>query len=631
MAKPDNKIDFGGYVTRYNIECSDGRTIAPGAFKHMDGRRVPFVWQHLSDNPENIMGNATLHDRDDGVYADFSLNKSTRASALRETVEHGDITGLSIFANRLIEKGTRVTHGQIIEASAVMLGANSGAHIDDTAVMHSDGESGTEAIIGWVEDEDVGLEMFHDDTTPDPVVPEQVAPPAAEEPKAVEPETVQAPAVVLSDTAKQIVESIKSGTISLRDAQTENAEFFQNISEGELALLKTALGELAIELSHSDKAGDKSNMRIFDQTTTQKENPNVLKHDQYMSILEGVSKHGSLKKSFLAHAETFGFNPIKMLFPQPVNQPSDPIVIQRQQAWVNAFYGGAFKSPFTTVRTIYADITASAARARGYTKGGLKIEQVIELLKRESRPTTVYAKQAIANDDVIDITDFAVVDFMWRVMEQSIFEELAVAGLLGDGRSALSPDKVKEDAIRPIYKDHNFFSHRISLPETVGGMNAAETLKMVDAVALARRFYRGSGMPTFFTTPEFLANIITLREPTTGTRYYATEAELMAQMRISGIAEVPQMEGLIRTEGAVDYGLVGIVVNPIDYTFGNNPAGGMQTFTDFDIDYNLHKMLMETRRSGGLVLPKSALIIEKAGWSTTAEPALPTDIDDTEV
>jgi hypothetical protein len=503
-----------------------------------------------------------------------------------------------------------------------MLGANPGAHIDDTAFAHADDESGDEAVIGWVED--TGIELYHDDTAPDPVITTVPTQPAV-----VEPETVQAPAVVLSDTAKGIIESIKSGAISVQEAQTANAEFFQNISEDELALLKTAIGDLALELSHSDKAGDKSKMRIFDQTT-QKENPNVLKHDQYMAILEGVPKYGSLKKSFLAHAETFGFNPIKMLFPQPVTQPADPIVIQRQQAWVNEFYGKSFKSPFTTVRTIYADITASAARARGYTKGGLKIEQVIELLKRESRPTTVYAKQAIANDDVIDITDYAVVDFMWRVMEQSIFEELAVAALLSDGRSALSADKVKEDAIRPVYKDHNFFAHRISLAATVGGMTAAEILKMIDAIAQARRFYRGSGMPTFFTTPEFLADIITLREPSTGTRYFATEAELMAQMRVSAIAEVPQMEGLFRTEALVDYGLVGIVVNPVDYTFGNNPAG-MQTFTDFDIDYNLHKMLMETRRSGGLVLPKSALIIEKAGWLTTAEPALPTDIDDTEV
>jgi len=619
--------DFKGYVTRYNVKCSDGRTIAPGAFKHMDGKLVPMVWQHQADTPENITGNILLTEREDGVYGDFSLNAGIRATALKHAVEHDDVKGLSIFANRLVEKNQRVTYGQIIEGSVVMLGANSGAHIDDTAFAHADDESGDEAIIGWVED--TGIELYHDDTAPDPVVPTTPAPPAAEEPKAVEPEAAQAPAAVLSDTAKQIIESIKAGEVSLAEAQVSNAEFFANATEEELTLFKTALGDAA--LSHST-LGEKSNMRIFDQQNKdQQDNPNVLKHDQILAILRGASKHGSLKQSFLAHAETYGYNPIEILYPKPVNYPGDPVVIQRQQAWVNEFWGKATKIPFTNVKTVYADITGAGARARGFVKGGLKVEQVIELLQRVSRPGTVYAKQAIDNDDVTDITDYAVIDFMWKVMELSIYEELAVAALLSDGRTALSPDKVKEDAIRPIYKDHAFFAHRISLAATVGGMTAAETLKMIDAVALARRYYRGSGMPTFFTTPEFLADIITLREPTTGTRYFATEAELMAQMRVSAIAEVPQMEGLFRTEATVDYGLVGIVVNPADYTFGNNPAGGMQTFTDFDIDYNKHKMLMETRRSGQLVLPKSALIIEKAGWLTTAEPALPTDIDDTEV
>jgi hypothetical protein len=594
----------------------------------MDGKLVPMVWQHQADTPENITGNVLLSERPDGVYGDFSLNAGVRATALKHAVEHDDVKGLSIFANRLTEKGSRVTHGQIIEASVVMLGANSGAHIDDTAFAHGDDESGNEAVIGWVEE--TGIEMYHDDTAPNSVVTEVPTTPTAEEPKAVEPEAAQTAVVFLSDTAIQIIQSIKSGEVSLAEAQVKNAEFFKNVTDEELTLFKTALGDAA--LSHS-ALGEKSNMRIFDQQANQdqKDNPNILKHDQILAILQGASKHGSLRQSFLAHAETYGYNPIKVLYPQPVNYPSDPIVIQRQQAWVNEFWGKATKIPFTNVKTVYADITGAGARARGFVKGGLKVEQVIELLQRVSRPGTVYAKQSIDNDDVTDITDYAVIDFMWKVMELSIYEELAVAALLSDGRSALSADKVKEDAIRPIYKDHNFFSHRISLPATVGGMNAAETLKMIDAVALARRYYRGSGMPTFFTTPEFLADVITLREPTTGTRYYATEAELMAQMRVSAIAEVPQMEGLFRSEGGTDYGLIGIVVNPADYTFGNNPAGGMQTFTDFDIDYNKHKMLMETRRSGQLVLPKSALIIEKAGWLTTAEPALPTDIDDTEV
>lgn len=622
MTQRTYKIDFTGYATKYNVGCSDGRTIAAGAFKHMDGRRVPLVWQHLADTPENIMGNVLLHSRDDGLFCEASFNSGPRAAASMINIEHGDVNGLSIFANHIVEKGSTVTHGQIVEVSVVMLGANPGAHIDDTAFAHGD-ESGGEAVIGWV-DADDGISLIHDDTAPPP-------PPAPVEPDPAPVEPDPAPTVALSEVGQTIVADIKSGKIILAEAQEMYKEFFSGLSVEELILFKTALGEAAMELAHSNKSGEILIMaRIFDQKADgTEENKNVLKHDQISAILAGAAQHGSLKKSFFAHAVTYGFDPITMLMPKPVNDPADPIVIQRQQEWVTAFWGGAFKSPFASVRSLYANITGAQARAKGYVKAALKTEQVITLLQRYSRPTTVYAKQAIDNDDLIDITEYAVVEFMWKVMEQSIYEELAVAGLLGDGRSVLSPDKIKEDCIRPIYKDHDFYAHRVVLPATVGGMTALEVLKMVDAVAKARRYYKGSGTPTFFTTPEFLADLITLREATVGTRYFATMAELMAQMNVSAIIEVPQMEHQIRTEGLDEHGLVGIVVNPRDYQYGNNPLGQMRTFSDFDIDYNLHKMLMETRRSGSLILPKSAIVIEKTGWSTGVTPDLPTDIDDT--
>ena len=623
MPKTKGKIDFGGYVTRYNVRCSDGRVIQPGAFKHHDGARIPLMWQHQITTPENIMGSVYLTHRDDGLYGEASLNSSRGAIALKEAIAHGDVRGLSIFANNLRETGNSVTHGQIIEASVVLLGANPGAHIDDVSLSHS-AEGEHEAILGWVEEESL---IIHADTPAEPVTPpspEVVTPPPAE------PETPPAPAPTLSDQGTSILTEIKGG-MSISEAKVKYPDYFSNLNDVELDLFKEGLGDLSAELAHSALKGDIM-PRIFNQSQDGDQSVvpgKVLKHDQYLAIVQGAKQHGSLRASILAHAATYGFEPVELLFPKPENQPSDPIVIQRQTAWVADFFGRAFKSPFASVRTLYADITKKEARARGYLKGNLKYEQVIELLQRYSRPCTVYAKQALDHDDLVDITEYAVVEFLWKVMELSLNEELARAALLGDGRLVGDPDKIKEDCIRPIYKEHPFFAKRIVLPATVGEMTAAEWLKMVDAVAQARRFYRGSGNPTFYTTPEFLAFVLTLREPTTGMRYYATIDELKAQMRVSDIQEVPLMEAVTREEGETEIGLVGIVVNPSDYTFGNTKLGQLATFQDFDIDWNKHKFLMETRRSGGLTLPMSALIIEKIGWATEEEPPLDPTIDDT--
>lgn len=630
MPKQKGKIDFGGYVTRYNVRCSDGRVIQPGAFQHHDGARIPLMWQHQISSPENIMGSVYLTHRSDGLYGEASLNGSRGAVALKEAILHGDVTGLSIFANNLRETGNTVTHGQIIEASVVMLGANPGAHIDDLSMSHSaDGDH--EAILGWVEEEAL---IMHSDTPVEPVTPpaspaESVTPPAPAETPAAESVTPPAPAATLSELGASILAEIKNG-MSIADAKAKYPDYFSDLKDAEMTLFKEGLGDLSAELAHSALIGD-TMPRIFDpQTPEETVKGKVLTHAQYLTIVQGAKQHGSLRQSILAHAATYGFDPIELLFPKPENQPSDPIVIQRQTAWVSDFFGRAFKSPFASVRTLYADITKKEARARGYLKGNMKYEQVIELLQRYSRPTTVYAKQALDHDDLTDITEYAVVEFLWKVMELAMNEELARAALIGDGRLVGDPDKIKEDCIRPIYKDHPFFVKRVILPATVGEMTAAEWLKMVDAVAQSRRFYRGSGAPTFYTTPEFLAFVLTLREPTTGMRYYATIEELKAQMRVADIQEVPLMEGVTRTEGDDEIGLIGIVVNPSDYTFGNTKMGQLSTFQDFDIDYNKHKFLMETRRSGGLSIPMSAIVVEKVDWVSEVTPDLDgSTIDDT--
>lgn len=617
------KYDFGGYVTVYNVECKDGRVILPSAFAHYDSKRVPLMWQHNYDSPENVLGFVDLEHRPEkGLYGRVSVNKTARGLHAKEAVKHGDISGFSIFANRLTQQGKFVKHGQLIEASLVMLGQNPGAYIDDTSFAHGDGEDGSEAMIAYVSED--GVEIFHDDTaaTDGQTVTDQPSEPAAN--TADQPPAEPTPVMELSEKGKEIIEALKSGTTSLEDAMVSEAEYFNSVTDEERKLFYELLGGAAINLVQGE-----INMRIFNspKDNTGSQRTNVLTHDDVMNILS-QSGNGKFKDAVLRHADTYGFKPIDLLLPRPTTQPSDPIVIQRQQAWVASFFGGAFKSPIARVRSLYADISKKEARARGYITGNMKYEQVIELLQRETTPTTVYAKQKLDRDDAADITEYAVFEFLWKVMEQSLNEELALAGLLGDGRLIGDPDKINESKIRPVYKDHPFFAHRIELPATVGPMNPAEWLKMIDAVAQARRFYRGSGNPTFYTTPEFLADITTLREPTTGMRYFATDAELKAQMRVSDIVEVPQMEAVARVEGADTFGLVGIVMNPADYTFGATPVGQYASFQDFDIDHNQHKLLMETRRSGGLTLPKSALIIEKLGWSTSVTPALPTDIDD---
>lgn len=602
--------DFSGWATRNDIRCSDGRVIRRDAFKDNDGETVPLVWNHQHNDPLNVLGHAMLQNRDSGVYAYCTFNDTEAGQAAKKMVEHGDITHLSIYANRLKQKGSDVLHGAIREVSLVLAGANPGAYID--SIMSHGEESDDEAII--YTDEEIYLS--HADNT------------EGETDMNENEETVQDVFDTLSEKQKQVVYAIIG--MALEDAGAGEAQHsdyydddddymyhadgeetiqdvFDTLNEKQKQAVYAVIG-MAMEDAGDDaeyEEGDEEDMKhnVFDQDEMNEND--TLSHAEMETIIADGKRFGSMKESFLAHAEEYGIKSIDYLFPEPKTLNTPPEFIQRDMGWVSKVMGAVHHTPFSRIKSMFADITEDEARAKGYIKGKLKKEEVFSLLKRTTTPTTVYKKQKMDRDDVIDITDFDVIAWLKSEMRMMLDEEIARAILIGDGRISSSDDKINESNIRPIVSDDDLYTIKSKVTVAANATGADKAKAFIDQVIRSRKEYKGSGNPTLFTTEDMVTECLLL-EDKIGHKLYKTEAELATTMRVKEIVTVEVMEGL-KDKNSKD--VAGIVVNLADYNVGADKGGAVNMFDDFDIDYNQQKYLIETRCSGALVKPYSAITL----------------------
>jgi HK97 family phage prohead protease len=589
MPKKVDVYDFGGYATKNDLQCSDGRTIRRDAFKGNDGMKVPLVWHHLHDEPRNILGHAILENRDDGVYAYGIFNDTPAGQDAKKIVQHGDIVALSIYANELKQNKQDVLHGNIREVSLVVAGANPGALIQNVSFAHSDGTSEDS-------EEDVYIFTGLDLILPEPVVTHQE--PVTEPVESVK---IDGPVLHAASADKTVGDIIDSLT---DEQKTAVYVLIDNLTD----VMPADSGNTVIQQSNEIEGEKIVKTNVFDKTE-EVENKVSLTHAQFDAIVVDAKKYGSFKTSILEHAVTYGIEDIDYLFPDARTLDSNPAMISRRMEWVTTVMNGVTHSPFSNVKNILADITADAARARGYVKASLKKDEVIKLLKRVTTPTTVYKKQKLDRDDILDITDLDVVAWMKAEMRIMLDEEIARAILVSDGRAAEDTDKIPEDHIRPIWTDDDMYAYHVRLDEDV------DIDGFIDAVVRARSVYNGSGSTTLFTSSGVLSDMLLLKD-SLGRRIYQTVVELQAVLRVSNIVEVPVMTGLTREsddDTPVTLNLLGIVVNLRDYTIGANKGGEVSMFENFDIDYNQEKYLLETRISGALTLPHCALVIEQVG------------------
>ncbi|WP_314455976.1 HK97 family phage prohead protease [uncultured Actinomyces sp.] len=571
MGVSKRDFDFSGYATRNDLRCSDGRTIRSGAFVDNDGGTVPLVWQHGHNSPDNVLGHALLENRNDGVYCYAKFNNGEQAKTAKELVKHGDVDSLSIFANKLTQRGGDVLHGNIVEVSLVLSGANPGARIDNVSLQHSDGsiEELDEAIIF------TGLELSHADETEED---------NSKEADVADEETVADVLNTLTDKQKDAVYYVIGQAIE--DAQQDDTDDTDDTDKE--------------EAMHS-------NIFEGDDTLKGTDDEIALAHSAVVDALEDARSHNlsSFKDAFLQHAGTYGIDNIEVLFPDARAVTDEPTLIKRRTDWVSGVLNDAKHSPFSRIKSIHADITDDKARALGYTKGNRKKEEVFKLLKRVTTPTTVYKKQKFDRDDLIDITDLNVVAWVKKEMRLMLDEEIARALLIGDGRDISSQDKINEENIRPIWKDDSLYAIKILLEKKVVGED------LVDAFIKSFEDYEGAGSPKLYTTQTIVTELLLLKDKI-GRRLYETKASLAAALGVSEIVEVPVMKGAFRDtkkNGKAD--LIGIVVNLADYTIGADKGGEVNMFDDFDIDFNQFKYLLETRISGALTQPKTAIVIER--------------------
>ena len=608
MGKQKKTYDFSGYATKVGIKCSDGRTILQDAFAHCDGKKVPLVYQHLHNDPKNVLGHAVLENRPDGVYAYCSLNNTEAGKTAKALVQHGDISALSIYANSLVQKSSNVIHGVIREVSLVLSGANPEAYIDNLAFEHSDGSITTDESEAFI----CAGAIIHDGIE----IPE------------------------VSDTQDSSEESI-SHADDKKDPEDQKTvgEVFDTLNKEQKTVVYTMIAQ-ALEtqdgeddeeedVKHSNIKGDETMKKnIFDKDSAATEVRGLSRADLRAIFNDARQSQSTLKNAFLAHgyesisdaladyehqdevlahAATYGIDNIGYLFPDARTTTNTPQFIKRDTEWVSKVFGAAKHVPFSRIKTVLADITADEARARGYIKGNEKADEVITLLKRTTDPQTVYKKQKLDRDDIIDITDFDVVVWLRMEMRMMLEEEIARAQLVGDGRLSSSDDKIKEDKIRPIATDDPIYTIEIQIPVV------ATTAQMIDEIIKGRKQYKGTGTPAFYTTPDVNGDMLLLKD-TTGRRLYNTEADLAAGIRAREIIEVPVMENKVVvltpatvSETGLQKRLVGISVNMTDYSLGADKGGSISMFDDFDIDFNQFKYLIETRCSGALTMPHSAI------------------------
>ena len=571
------KYDFSGWATKNGLRCSDGRTIMKDAFLHNDGQTVPLVWNHQHNDHMNILGHALLENRQEGVYAYCVFNETESGQNAKQLVEHGDVSALSIYANQLKQQGGNVLHGAIKEVSLVLAGANPGAFID-SIIRH--GEESTEECIIFTGDE---IELYHAEETLNHKEEEIKMADETKNPAGESEETV-------ADVFETLNEKQKTVVYALIGQALEEAEAGGEIQQSEIDEIK---GDLAF-MKHN----------LFDGDTT---GPDVLSHADMTAIITDAKRYGSLKEAVLAH----GITDIDFLFPDAKTLDGTPSFIQRDMGWVSDVMNKTHHTPFSRIKSIFANITEDDARAKGYITGALKKEEVFSLLKRTTSPTTIYKKQKLDRDDVVDITDFDVVAWLKGEMRMMLDEEIARAVLVGDGRLNSSDDKINEANIRPIWKDEDLYTIKQAV-SVAAAATADQTAKaFIRAAIKSRKLYKGSGNPVLYTTEDVLTDCL-LMEDTTGRVIYETQEKLATALRVSKIVTVPVMDGLTRVDADTKTRtLMGIIVNLSDYNIGADKGGAVNMFDDFDIDYNAQKYLIETRCSGALVTPYGAIALEK--------------------
>lgn len=587
------KCDFSGWASKNDLRCGDGRIIKHGAFKVNDGKKVPLVWNHQHNDPDNILGHALLENRDEGVYAYCYFNNTPKAQHAKDAVQHGDITALSIWANNLQQVGSEVLHGVIREVSLVMAGSNPGAFIESVMAHGEPMDDGDDEGIFYTSEQ---LVLAHAEETKTPPTKEEAKTGGGDE-------TV--------------------------------GEVFNTLTDKQKAAVAVIVGQVikdAKESDQNDGEEEEDEDMKHNAFEAQGKPENFLAHSieyDMEAILSDAKRVGSLKEAVVANMEeggalshavptngmttstgtqTYGFNDPDMLFPEYKALNTTPEWISRNMDWVQKVLGKVHHTPFSRIKSLYANITEDEARAKGYIKGKMKKEEVFTLLKRTTDPQTIYKKQKLDRDDIIDIVDFDVVAWIKAEMRIMLNEEIARAILIGDGRPADSDDKIQESHIRPIVKDVALYNTvvKVTVPnDATDDVIAKETVK---AVIRARKNYKGSGRPTFWTTEDSLTEMLLL-EDGVGRTLYNTENELSTKLRVDEIVTVEPMEGYKLTIDSVQYPLIGVIVNLADYNVGADKGGQVSLFDDFDIDFNQQKYLIETRISGALIKPFSALTI----------------------
>ena len=577
--------DFGGWATKNDLLCSDGRIIRKDAFRDQNNAKVPLVWNHAHNDPRNVLGHAYLANKKDGVYAYCYLNDTEDAKVARSLIKHGDIDRMSIHATKLKQNGPNVMHGEIKEVSRVIAGANPGATIDNVLIH---GEQSEEDLVIYTGDY---LELEHSDED--------------DEPEEVEETTETEESLEHAESDKK--EDQKGDNMANENKNEETVQdVIDSMNEKQKKVLYYLVGEAAGDSDDDDTEGGNEDMKhnVFD--TEEETMGNTLTHAEMETIISDGKRYGSLKESFLAHADEYGIQDIEMLFPEARTLNNTPEFIKRDTGWVSKVMGAVHKTPFSRIKSVFADITEDEARAKGYIKGKMKKEEVFSLLKRSTTPTTIYKKQKLDRDDVVDITDFDVVDWIKGEMRIMLEEEIVRALRMGAGRLTASGDEISEQNIRPVIKDADLYTIKKTVDVSTSADDDAVAKAFIRTVIKSRKDYKGSGNPTLFTTEDMLTNMLLLTDEM-GRDLYESEDKLRTKLRVKEIVTVEVMEGM---KGAGEKPLMGVLVNLNDYNVGADKGGAVNMFDDFDIDYNQMKYLMETRCSGALIKPYSAITYE---------------------
>ena len=608
--------DFGGWATKNNIKCSDGRTILKDAFKQNDGQKVPLVWNHQHNDPSEVLGHALLENREEGVYAYCKFNNTESGQTAKSLVTNGDVDKLSIYANRLKTHMNNVMHGCIREVSLVLAGANPGAFIDTVISHGEDAEAEEEGII-YTDEHIETIEHSDDESDKKGETDMEDENKKVDEEKKDEnnEKTIQEVFETLNEEQKNAVYAIVGQALEHSDDSEDDSEDDSKDESEDDSENKDNDSEDNSE-NNNDEGEEDMKHNVFDND---KNNDEVLQHSEILaSAIQDAKKYGSLKESVIEHAAINNITDIGKLFPDATALNKEPIMIEKDQTWVGKIMNAIKHTPFSRVKVTMGKMTEPQARAKGYIKGNKKTNIQMAALNRIVTPTTVYIKNEIDRDDVIDITDFDVVAWQKREMRKELDKELALAALLGDGRDISDNDKINEQNIIPIIKDVDTFTIKYTITEGVdykqannsASNNDSFTKGIIRAAIRSRKEYKGSGSPTFFTTEDYLTDML-LIEDQNGRRIYESLAQLALALRVKEIVTIPEME----QEAYKD--IVGVIVNMADYTMGADKGGSVNMFDDFDIDYNQMKYLMETRCSGALTVPYSAIVLKKAGASSS--------------